>query len=59
MKKGIHPENYRLVAFKGHVQRHRVLCRSAVSTKETIEWTAKPIRILGCKFPTPRTVLHR
>jgi len=37
MKKGIHPENYRLVAFKDMSNDHVFLCRSAVSTKETIE----------------------
>ena len=33
MKKGIHPENYRLVAFKDMSNDHVFLCRSAVSTK--------------------------
>ena len=37
MKKGIHPEEYRLVAFKDMSNDHVFLCRSAVSTKETIE----------------------
>ena len=37
MKKGIHPENYRLVAVKDMSNDHVFLCRSAVSTKETIE----------------------
>ena len=37
MKKGIHPENYRLVAFKDMSNDVVFLCRSAVSTKETIE----------------------
>ena len=37
MKKGIHPESYRLVAFKDMSNDHVFLCRSAVSTKETIE----------------------
>ena len=37
MKKGIHPENYRLVAFKDMSNDHVFLCRSAVQTKETIE----------------------
>ena len=37
MKQGIHPENYRLVAFKDMSNDHVFLCRSAVSTKETIE----------------------
>jgi len=37
MKKGIHPEDYRLVAFKDMSNDHVFLCRSAVSTKETIK----------------------
>ena len=37
MKKGIHPENYRLVAFKDMSNDHVFLCRSAIQTKETIE----------------------
>ena len=35
MKKGIHPDNYRVVAFKDMSNDH--VCRSAVQTKETIE----------------------
>ena len=38
MKKGIHPDNYRVVAFKDMSNDHVFLCRSAVQTKET--WTA-------------------
>ncbi len=37
MKAGIHPQNYRIVAFKDMSNDHVFLCRSAVSTKETIE----------------------
>lgn len=37
MKKGIHPENYRVVAFKDMSNGNVFLCRSAVQTKETIE----------------------
>ena len=43
MKKGIHPENYRLVAFKDMSNDHVFLCRSAVSTKETIEVNGETI----------------
>ena len=35
MKAGIHPQNYRIVAFKDMSNDHVFLCRSAVSTKET------------------------
>ncbi|MDX9854079.1 MAG: type B 50S ribosomal protein L31 [Tenuifilaceae bacterium] len=37
MKKGIHPENYRLVAFKDMSNEHVFITKSAVNTKETIE----------------------
>lgn len=36
MKAGIHPEEYRVVAFKDMSNDQVFLCRSAVSTKETI-----------------------
>jgi large subunit ribosomal protein L31 len=35
MKKGIHPENYRTVAFKDMSNGHVYLTKSTVSTKET------------------------
>ena len=37
MKKGIHPEGYRMVAFKDMSNGHTFLTRSTVDTKETIE----------------------
>ncbi len=37
MKQGIHPENYRVVAFKDMSNDTIFLCRSAVQSKETIE----------------------
>ena len=36
MKKGIHPESYRLVAFKDLSNEHVFITRSCVPTKETI-----------------------
>ncbi|RPH33122.1 MAG: type B 50S ribosomal protein L31 [Bacteroidales bacterium] len=36
MKKGIHPENYRLVAFKDMSNDNVFLTKSTVATKETI-----------------------
>jgi len=36
MKKGIHPENYRLVAFKDMSNEHVFLTKSTVATRETI-----------------------
>lgn len=37
MKKGIHPESYRLVAFKDMSNDVVFITRSCISTKETIE----------------------
>lgn len=37
MKKGIHPDNYRVVAFKDMSNEHVFLTRSTVQTRETIE----------------------
>lgn len=37
MKKGIHPENYRLVAFKDMSNEEVFVTRSAADTKDTIE----------------------
>lgn len=38
MKKGIHPENYRLVVFKDFSCDYAFLSRSTAHTKETIVW---------------------
>lgn len=44
MKAGIHPKEYRLVAFKDMSNDHIFLTRSAVNTRETIE-------IEGVEYP--------
>jgi len=44
MKKGIHPENYRLVAFKDMSNETVFITRSCVNTRETIE-------VNGVEFP--------
>ena len=44
MKKGIHPESYRLVAFKDMSNEHVFITRSCVNTKETID-------VDGVEFP--------
>jgi large subunit ribosomal protein L31 len=36
MKKGIHPENYRLVVFKDMSNDHTFITRSCANTRETI-----------------------
>lgn len=41
MKKGIHPESYRMVAFKDMSNGHTFLTRSTVQTKETVEFEGK------------------
>ncbi len=38
MKKGIHPDNYRLVVFKDMSCDYSFITRSGVDTKETIKW---------------------
>ena len=38
MKKGIHPDNYRLVVFKDSSSDYAFLTRSTVTTKEMITW---------------------
>ncbi len=38
MKKGIHPDSYRLVVFKDMSNNHSFLSRSTASSKETIKW---------------------
>jgi large subunit ribosomal protein L31 len=37
MKKGIHPESYRLVCFKDMSNEHTFITRSTAASKETIE----------------------
>jgi len=37
MKKGIHPDNYRLVAFKDMSNEHVFITRSTAEAKETID----------------------
>jgi large subunit ribosomal protein L31 len=38
MKKGIHPESYRLVVFKDMSNDYTFVSRSCADTKETIKW---------------------
>jgi large subunit ribosomal protein L31 len=38
MKKGIHPENYRLVVFKDVSNDYAFLSKSTIDTKDTIVW---------------------
>jgi large subunit ribosomal protein L31 len=38
MKKGIHPDNYRLVVFKDISCDYSFLTKSTVPTKDTIKW---------------------
>jgi large subunit ribosomal protein L31 len=44
MKKGIHPESYRQVAFKDMSNEHVFITKSTVQTRETIEFE-------GVKYP--------
>ena len=38
MKKGLHPDNYRLVVFKDMSNGHAFLSRSTASSKEMFKW---------------------
>lgn len=46
MKKGIHPDAYRLVVFKDTSNEHMFLSRSAAPTKETIMWEGKELPLI-------------
>ena len=52
MKKGIHPENYRLVAFKDMSNDEIFLTKSTVNTKETIE-------VDGVEYPLVKLEISR
>ncbi len=58
MKKGIHPENYRLVAFKDMSNDHVFLCRSAVSTKETIEVNGETYPVYKMEISNTRPIIR-
>jgi large subunit ribosomal protein L31 len=38
MKKGIHPDSYRLVVFKDMSNQYSFLSRSSAPSKETVKW---------------------
>jgi len=38
MKKGLHPESYRVVVFKDMSNGYQFLSRSTAATKETVKW---------------------
>ncbi|MDG2370973.1 MAG: type B 50S ribosomal protein L31 [Flavobacteriales bacterium] len=38
MKKGIHPENYRLVVFKDMSNDYSFLSKSCANTKDSVKW---------------------
>ncbi len=52
MKKGIHPENYRLVAFKDMSNEDVFLTKSTANTKETIE-------VDGVEYPLVKMEISR
>jgi large subunit ribosomal protein L31 len=52
MRKGIHPENYRLVAFKDMSNDDVFLTKSTVNTKETIE-------VDGVEYPLMKLEISR
>ena len=52
MRKGIHPENYRMVAFKDMSNEDVFLTRSTVDTKETLE-------VDGVQYPLVKLEISR
>ncbi len=52
MQKGIHPENYRLVAFKDMSNDEVFITKSVVDTKETIE-------LEGTEYPLVKLEISR
>lgn len=52
MKMGIHPKNYRLVAFKDMSNEEVFLCRSTAETKESIN-------INGMEYPLVKIEISR
>lgn len=52
MKKGIHPDNYRMVAFKDMSNNDVFLTRSTVNTKETID-------VDGVEYPLVKLEISR
>lgn len=52
MKKGIHPENYRIVAFKDMSNEDVFLSKSTAETKETIE-------VDGVEYPLVKLEISR
>ncbi len=52
MKKGIHPENYRLVAFKDMSNEDVFITKSTANTKETIE-------VDGAEYPLVKLEISR
>ncbi|MCC7521250.1 MAG: type B 50S ribosomal protein L31 [Flavobacteriaceae bacterium] len=52
MKKGIHPDNYRLVAFKDMSNEEIFITKSTVNTRETIE-------VDGVQYPLMKLEISR
>ena len=52
MRKGIHPENYRMVAFKDMSNEDVFLTRSTANTKETLE-------VDGVEYPLIKLEIYR
>lgn len=52
MKKGIHPENYRLVAFKDMSNEDIFITKSTVETREEVEFE-------GVKYPLVKLEISR
>ena len=60
MKKGIHPENYRLVAFKDMSNNDVFITKSAVDTKDSINVDGVDYPLVKLEISrTSHPILHR
>ncbi|MDG2435668.1 MAG: 50S ribosomal protein L31, partial [Polaribacter sp.] len=57
MKKGIHPENYRMVAFKDMSNEDVFLTRSTVDTKETLDVDGVEYPLVKLEISIKATIL--
>ena len=57
MKKGIHPENYRLVVFKDMSNDDMFLCKSTAETKDTIVYEGQEYPLVKMEIYTGKVKL--
>ena len=59
MRKGIHPENYRLVAFKDMSNEDVFITKSAAEAKETLEVDGVSYPLIKLEISRTSPFLHR